>query len=94
MIRIVIENIVLFLMPALIYVAYHLLMGDKPAGGGRRPSAQNVIDDAPLMWLFAAGAILVIVTLVAFGSNTGGKPGQHYEPPAMKDGHIQPGHQE
>ena len=46
----------------------------------------------PLIWLFIAGAVLVIVTLVAFGSTSGGKPGQHYVPPVMKDGKIVPGH--
>jgi len=28
---------------------------------------------------------------VLFGSTSGGKPGQEYEPPSMKDGKIEPG---
>jgi hypothetical protein len=85
MIRIVIENLLLFLLPTLIYIAYVFL---KQRGGGG-PSA--FLDEAPLLWLFAAGAMLVVITLVAFGSVSGGKPGQTYEPPVFRDGRIEPG---
>ena len=37
------------------------------------------------------GAALVIATLVVFGSISGGKPGQVYVPPVLKDGRIEPG---
>ncbi len=86
MIRIVIENILLFLLPTIIYVAYVYMTRDEKAG------ATGVLDDAPLIWLFVAGALLMLVTLVTFGSMSGGKPGEHYTPPAFKDGHIEPGH--
>ena len=85
MIRIVAENILLFLLPTLIYVAYIYLTREE------RPGAARVLDDAPLIWLFAAGAALVIATLVIFGSVSGGKPGQVYIPPVLKDGLIEPG---
>jgi hypothetical protein len=84
MIRIVLENILLFLLPLVLYVAYVLLTRGVPEKG-------NVLDDAPLIWLSLAGAMLVVIVLVAFGSTSGGRPGQHYEPPSMKDGHIEPG---
>ena len=86
MIRIIIENTLLFLLPTVIYVAYVLLR--------RRIEGTadiNVLDDAPLIWLVAAGAALVIITLVVFGSVSGGKPGQIYEPPVYRDGKIVPG---
>jgi hypothetical protein len=35
--------------------------------------------------------MLVVVTLIAFGSTTGGKPGQSYQPPELRDGQIEPG---
>mgnify|MGYP001428512160 CR=1 FL=1 len=54
--------------------------------------AAHVLDDAPLIWLFAAGAAVVLITLISFGSVTGGKPGQVYTPPSFKDGKIEPGH--
>ena len=86
MIRIVAENIALFLLPTIVYIAFiYLTREDKPG-------ASNILDDAPLIWLFVAGAILVVVTLATFGSVTGGKPGQVYTPPALKDGRIEPGH--
>ena len=86
MIRIVIENILLFLLPTVIYVAYIYLTREE------KPEAARVLDDAPLVWLFMAGAVLMVVTLVTFGSMTGGKPGQTYTPPVLEDGRIVPGH--
>jgi hypothetical protein len=84
MIRVIIENILLFLLPTLFYVGYVLLMRDSAA-------KKDLLSGAPLVWLFAAGTLLVIIVLVAFGSTSGGRPGQHYEPPSLKDGHIEPG---
>jgi Family of unknown function (DUF6111) len=86
MIRIVIENILLFLLPTVIYVAYVYMTRDE------KPGASRVLDDAPLIWLFVAGAVLMLVTLITFGSMTGGNPGQKYTPPILKDGRIEPGH--
>jgi hypothetical protein len=85
MIRIVIENLLLFLAPTAIYVVYIYL--------SRRGQVtpQNILDEAPLIWLCAAGATLVVITLLAFGTTSGGKPGQSYEPPEMRDGKIVPG---
>lgn len=85
MIRIVIENILLFLAPTLCYVLYVYIMRSDAKGG------IAVLDDAPLIWLFIAGAALVLTTLIYFGSTSGGKPGQAYQPPAIKDGRIEPG---
>jgi hypothetical protein len=87
MIRTVIENVLLFLLPAAIYVAYMLLMRPDNASAG------TIVNDAPLVWLFLAGALLVGLTLVYYASQaTGGKPGQTYTPPRIgKDGRIEPG---
>jgi len=95
MIRTVIENLLLFLLPTLVYLAWAFFFRAKEAADddeGKGQSAAAVFDDAPLLWLFVSGAILVIVTLAAFGTTSGGKPGQHYQPSIMKDGKIQPGH--
>jgi uncharacterized protein DUF6111 len=86
MIRIVAENIVLFLLPTIVYIAYVYMTREE------KPGAMRVLDDAPLIWLFVAGAALALITLATFGSITGGKPGQAYTPPSFKDGRIQPGH--
>ncbi len=83
MIRVVIENIVLFLLPTALYALY--------VAATRGDAHKGILDEAPLAWLMLTGTVLVFVVLAAFGSNTGGTPGQHYEPPSMKDGHIEPG---
>ena len=87
MIRVVIENILLFLLPAAVYVGYMLLVR------GANSSSGAIVNDAPLVWLFVAGALLVAATLVYYASITpGGTPGQVYTPPRMgKDGRIEPG---
>jgi hypothetical protein len=94
MIRIVIENILLFLLPTLAYLGWVLIARpetlERTPGGRVRP--MRVLNDAPLLWLAASGTILLIVVLVAFGKTSGGRPDQTYSPPIFKDGKIQPGH--
>ena len=83
--RVVIENILLFLLPTAVYIGYVLLTRDDTSAG-------TVVNEAPLVWLFIAGALLVGATLVYYGTTTpGGKPGAVYTPPHMKDGRIDPG---
>lgn len=86
MIRIVIENILLFLAPTVIYATYVYVR--------RRTMGDNtpVLSDAPLLWLFAGGLLLMVAMLVAFETTSGGKPGEAYQPPVYKDGKILPGH--
>ena len=84
MIRVVIENILLFLLPTAVYIGYVLLTR-------RATTTSGVLNDAPLIWLFIAGTLLVVLTLVFYGSTSGGKPGQTYTPPRMKNGQIEPG---
>lgn len=91
MIRIIIENLLLFLLPTALYLGYVLVLRRRaPADATAQGAA--LFDDAPVLWLFGAGAVLVVVTLIAFGSTSGGKPGQHYEPSVLKDGQIEPSH--
>jgi Family of unknown function (DUF6111) len=86
MVRVVLENILLFLLPTGIYVGYVLLTRRGVSSTG------EVINDAPLVWLFVAGALMVTGTLVYYATITpGGRPGQVYVPPRMQDGHIEPG---
>ena len=64
-------------------MAYIYLTRDRRQNG--------LLDEAPLIWLAVAGTALVVVVLVAFGSTSGGRPDQHYEPPSFKDGKLEPG---
>jgi hypothetical protein len=84
MIRIVIENILLFLLPTAVYLGYVFLT--------RRSTPGDVINEAPLVWLFVLGALCVAATLIYYATITpGGTPGQVYIPPRMKNGQIEPG---
>jgi hypothetical protein len=89
MIRIVIENVLLLLLPTAMYVGYVLLTRtNEPDASGKKP---GVLDDAPLLWLFSAGVAMVIVVLVIFGKTDGGSPEHGYVPPSFEDGKINPG---
>ena len=88
MIRIVVENTLLFLAPTLVYVAYVYLARKGES------ATSDVLAEAPLAWLAVGGAVLVVITMVMFGSLSGGKPGDGYEPPVMRNGKIVPGHQQ
>ena len=94
MIRIVIENVVLFLMPTAVYLAYVYLVRKPDAGTPGNGAGRDPLAEAPLLWLSASGAVLVLLTMIVFGSTSGGKPSEGYEPPGMKDGKIVPGHQQ
>ena len=87
MIRVVIENIILFLLPTVMYVAFVMIRRRGQSNG----SAAQVFDDAPLLWLFALGAVLAIGALAYFGSTERGEPGQNYRPPVYRDGKVIPG---
>lgn len=89
MIRLVIENIILFLLPAIVYFAYRYL---RTADQAQRPSRAAMWNDAPLLYLFVAGAALVLAVMLSFATIEGGKPGQKYYPPRMENGKIVPGH--
>ncbi|MBS0242594.1 MAG: hypothetical protein JSS20_10475 [Proteobacteria bacterium] len=84
MIRVFIENMALFLLPTIVYAIY--------VATTRSGSRQGILDEAPLVWLVAAGTALVIMVLAIYGTGKGGKPGEAYVPPVVKDGHIEPGH--
>ncbi len=85
MIRIIIENLLLFLAPTLIYLTYTYI---RRQGTG---STQPLFDDAPILLLSSAGALLVVIVLIFFGTTSGNNTGKAYEPAIYKDGVIQPG---
>jgi Family of unknown function (DUF6111) len=100
MLRLVIENILLFLAPTLIYVAYTLLRrqlddGSSNQADSTQPNAASgfgsVMNDAPFIWLALTGAALVFAVLALFGSISTSNPNATYEPAVYKDGKIVPG---
>jgi hypothetical protein len=84
MIRVVIENILLFLLPTIAYFVYALLA--RPASA---PAA--VFNEAPYAWLSIAGAALVFGFLIYYGW-TSGEGGMDKAAPAHSiDGRAAPG---
>ncbi len=88
MIRIIIENLLLLLLPTLIYFAYVFLTRRKTTTG------RQAFNEAPLIWLFIAGLMCCLTMIVYFISTTGGKPGDRYVPATFKDGKIVPSRME
>lgn len=85
MIRVLVENLLLFLLPTFLYVSFGMLVS-------KDGSASAVLGRAPVLVLAAIGAVLVFTVLTLFGHSGDGKPGQTYEPPVYKDGKLVPGH--
>lgn len=85
MVRIVLENLVLLILPSVLYFAYIYLTAEK--GKARR----EAFDDAPFIWLFVAGVALALGVLVTFATDSGSGPGDVYRPAVYKDGKIVPG---
>lgn len=88
MIRIVIENIIVFLIPTLLYIAWSAFRRNE------WPGLYRVLAEAPLVWLFVSGAAVMLSALLLFSSYSGGKPGEAYVPPSLENGRIVPGHLE
>jgi hypothetical protein len=104
MLRLVVENVLLFLLPTVFFVYVllrrHLDDGSRhtnqPAGTPGASTApgtppDNVFSDAPFIWLALIGAGLVFAVLALFGSVSTGNPNGTYEPAIYKDGKIVPG---
>ena len=85
MIRVVIEILLLFLLPTVLYVSFALLTR------GPDTSSLTIISRVPALTLAILGASLVSIVLSVFGNVGNGKPGQAYEPAVFKDGKVTPG---
>ncbi len=83
MLRIALIDIVMFALPFLIYGAYMLAT--------RSASPSTLWQGAPVLWLLAAGAMLLLITMATLISFSGGKPGGTYHPPSLQNGVVKPG---
>ena len=85
MIRVVLLNLLLLLTPVILYFAYVYVRR-------RREPDLELMENAPIFWLLAAGVGLMLVGLVTLGQwESGGLEGR-YVPPRIEDGQIVPGH--
>jgi|EndMetStandDraft_4_1072995.scaffolds.fasta_scaffold626419_2 hypothetical protein len=87
MIRIVLVNLLFILFPAALYFFYvYLRRRNKPG--------EEILSDAPIFWLLAAGVAMMIVSLAFFAHWQGAPPGKRYVPPRIENGVVIPGHME
>jgi hypothetical protein len=85
MTRVLIESLLVFFLPAAMYITFGLL--SRRVG----TSVGTVLNQAPLLMLAVLGAVLVVAVMTLFGKIGDGKPGQAYVPAEFKDGHVVPG---
>ena len=86
MLRVVIVNLAMFLLPFLIYAAWIYL---TRRGADRRKG----LNDAPIFWLLAIGAVMVIATIGTLISFSGSdSEGIYHAPEVLEDGTIKPGY--
>lgn len=89
MIRLILENIILFLLPTLMYVIYTMIR----RADEKENTVSRALNSAPLVPLFAFGFVLMISVLAYFGAQSkSGNPGQVYHPPEVVNGKVKPGH--
>lgn len=83
MLRIALIDILLFLLPFLVYAAYMVwVKGAAPA---------SVLQNGPVLWLLTAGLGLLFVVMATLVQFSGGERGGTYHPPVIVDGKIKPG---
>ena len=83
MLRVILINTLLFLLPFLIYAAYVVwVKGVAP---------NRAMAGAPFLWLILAGLTALFVGLLTLVEFTGGDPGGAYKPAVIEDGVIKPG---
>jgi len=81
MIRIVIQQLLLFIAPFLVYFLYRLLAS----------RGEGFLQDAPWYALAMTGGVLSVVALIALGFHDDDANQGVYVPPHMEDGRIVPG---
>ena len=92
MIRVGLQCAFVFLLPAVLYFGYVLLtQNTADATTGRRKDMSQIVDEAPLVWLFALGSLFLFGTLLAFATLQEKAIDKPYEPAIYKDGKIQHG---
>jgi hypothetical protein len=85
MIRVLVINLLLFLLPFLLYAAWRWLVRGERNG-------RQMVSDAPLFVLMGLGLTLVAIGLFTLASYEETGIEGRYVPPAIKDGRIEPGH--
>ena len=83
MFRVILINILLFLLPFLVYAAYVVwVKGVAPT---------RAMAGAPFLWLVIAGLVVLFVGLFTLVEFSGGDRDGSYQPSVLEDGVIKPG---
>jgi hypothetical protein len=85
MIRVLLVNLLLILTPLILYFTYIYLRR-------RNTPDSEIMENAPIFWLLAAGVGLMLLGLVVLGQWETGEIEGRYVPPRIEDGRIVPGH--
>lgn len=88
MARIVIQHLLLFALPLILYVIYVAAMRQRARVTG---AAAPTWEDGPWFWLVVAGIVLSIGAFVFLGISGGASTNSEYTPPRIIDGKIIPG---
>jgi hypothetical protein len=84
MARVLVYNLVFFLLPFALYAVY-IILTRRSLGSGADWSARI------LGWLFLAGAGVMLIGLVLITTFGGASPELDYHPAVLRDGQIVPG---
>ena len=83
MLRVVLIDIILFLLPFMVYAAYMVwVKGVAP---------KSAMAGAPVLWLIVAGFVVLIVGFLTLVQFSGGDRAGTYHPSVLEDGVIKPG---
>ena len=85
MLRVVLFNVVMFLLPFAIYGTYVYLTRSEDDDDAA------LLRKVPWVWLFLAGLLLVAAAMAMLISFSGAPPGGTYQPPRIENGVIKPG---
>ena len=87
MVRVVIQQLVLFLLPIAAYLVYALWQRRRARRAGVDPIG---LEKGPWFWLVIGGLALSIAGFVTLGVSTTGRS-VGYEPARIEDGRVVPG---
>ncbi|MBL6952129.1 MAG: hypothetical protein ISR50_05830 [Alphaproteobacteria bacterium] len=80
----ILYHLVPFLLP---FIAYALFL----FATRRAREKGQAFDEAPWLWLFATGLVLMVASLIAVWAFTGDPAGGQYVAPHVQDGKMVPG---
>jgi hypothetical protein len=88
MLRTIFQELLLVLLPTILYGIYFIAMRERARSGGK---PQPEWERGNLFWLILSGCVLAIIGLVIVGSTGNKPPDTDYVPPHIEGGKVVPG---